>query len=77
VGYLDTLIRNGSVRVGDVIYVNRSPGADPSSTNLAYGPHWFTYIGNGMFADQYGVRGAQAMANFVPGRKIDTIYHCF
>jgi hypothetical protein len=33
------------------------------------------YLGNGMFGDQYGTRNAAAMAAFVPGRKIDTIYH--
>jgi peptidoglycan hydrolase-like protein with peptidoglycan-binding domain len=77
IGYLNTLISNGTLHVGDVIYVNRHPGADPSSTNLAYGPHWFTYIGNGQFADQYGQRDANAMQSFVPGRVIDTIYHPF
>jgi peptidoglycan hydrolase-like protein with peptidoglycan-binding domain len=75
VANLDTLVRTGQVKVGDVIYVNKVPGADPSSSNLKYGPHWMVYLGNGMFGDQYGVRGAQAMAAFVPGRKIDTIYH--
>lgn len=75
VANLDALVRNGQVKVGDVIYVNRHPGADPSSSNLKYGPHWMVYLGNGMFGDQYGVRGARAMAAFVPGRKIDTIYH--
>jgi hypothetical protein len=70
--------QDGSLHVGDVIYVNKSPGADPSSTNLAYGPHWFVYMGNGKFADQYGIKqSAQEMDQFVPGRKIDTIYHCF
>jgi peptidoglycan hydrolase-like protein with peptidoglycan-binding domain len=77
VSHLDRLIDQGQVRPGDVIYVNRRPGADPSSTNLSYGPHWFVYVGNGNFADQYGVRDAVAMQNFVPGRKIDTIYHPF
>jgi hypothetical protein len=75
--HLDAMIDRGQVTPGDVIYVNRRPGADPSSTNLAYGPHWFVYMGNGRFADQYGVRDADAMAQFVPGRKIDTIYHPF
>lgn len=74
---LDSMINQGKLRTGDVVYVNRRPGADPSSTNLAFGPHWFVYIGNGKFADQYGVRGARAMQAFVPGRRIDTIYHPF
>jgi hypothetical protein len=73
--HLETMVANGQVRVGDIIYVNRRPGADPTSRNLAYGPHWMVYIGQGQFADQYGVRDAKAMAAFVPGRKIDTIYH--
>lgn len=77
VAALDEMVRNGQVREGDVIYVNRVPGADPSSRNLKYGPHWFVYIGQGIFADQYGERSAAAMANFVPGRKIDTIYRSF
>lgn len=72
--HLGTMASNGQLQPGDVIYVNRSPGADPSSTNLRYGPHWMVYLGRGQFADQYGVRDAQAMANFVPGRKIDLIF---
>ena len=72
--HIQPLVNNGQIVPGDVIYVNRSPGADPSSTNLRYGPHWFVYMGNNKFADQYGIRGAQAMADFVPGRKIDTIF---
>jgi hypothetical protein len=73
--HLEAMVANGQVRLGDIIYVNRRPGADPTSRNLAYGPHWMVYIGQGQFADQYGVRDAKAMAAFVPGRKIDTIYH--
>jgi len=73
--HLSALAANGHIKPGDVIYVNRRPGADPSSTNLRYGPHWFVYMGNNQYADQYGVRSANAMADFVPGRKIDTIYH--
>ncbi|MEB3196329.1 MAG: peptidoglycan-binding domain-containing protein [Candidatus Sericytochromatia bacterium] len=72
--YLSTLEARGLLRPGDVIYVNRSPGADPSSTNLAYGPHWFVYMGNNQYADQYGVRSAAGMAAFVPGRRIDEIH---
>ncbi|MEB3224106.1 MAG: peptidoglycan-binding domain-containing protein [Candidatus Sericytochromatia bacterium] len=75
--HLDHLVQSGQVRLGDVIYVNRKPGADPSSTNLAYGPHWFVYVGNGQYADQYGIRSAAAMAAFVPGRKIDEIFRTF
>jgi hypothetical protein len=76
--YLQTMAADGRLHVGDVIYTNYHPGADPSSLNLADGPHWFAYIGNGQFADQYGVKhGAAAMQSFVPGRKIDTIYRAF
>jgi hypothetical protein len=75
---LADMVKDGSLHVGDVIYVNRNPGTDPSSTNLANGPHWFVYMGNGKFADQYGVKQSAAeMDQFVPGRRIDTIYHCF
>lgn len=72
--HLGAMAARGELQAGDVIYVNRRPGADPSSTNLRYGPHWMVYLGRGQFADQYGVRDAQAMANFVPGRKIDLIF---
>jgi len=76
--YLATLAADGRLRVGDVVYSSSHPGADPSSLNLADGPHWFAYLGQGQFADQYGVKhGAAAMQQFVPGRKIDTIYHPF
>jgi hypothetical protein len=35
-------------------------------------------MGQGKFADQYGMKQSAAeMDQFVPGRKIDTIYHCF
>jgi hypothetical protein len=77
VAALEQLEASGQVRPGDVIYVNKAPGADPSSRNLRYGPHWFVYMGNGRYADQYGERSAAAMAAFVPGRKIDAIYHSF
>ena len=74
--YIDTLVQQGKIKVGDIVYVNRKPGADPSSTNLAYGPHWFVYVGNGQWADQYGIKASGgAMAAFVPGRYVDTIYH--
>jgi hypothetical protein len=75
--HLNELIDQGQLRPGDVIYSSRRPGADPSSRNLVYGPHWFVYIGDRQFADQYGTRDAEAMQAFVPGRKIDTIYHPF
>jgi hypothetical protein len=76
--YLAQMERDGRLHVGDVIYANIHPGADPSSTNMAYRPHWFVYIGNGQFADQYGIKGsAAAMQAFVSGRVIDTIYHTF
>jgi hypothetical protein len=76
-GSLSAMVQKGQIKVGDIIYCNYRPGADPTSTNLAYGPHWFVYIGKGQFADQYGVRSGAAMNAFVPGRKIDTIYRTF
>lgn len=77
IGSLDSMVKSGKINVGDVVYCCKAPGTDPASTNLANGPHWFTYIGNGKFADQYGVKTGAEMAQFVPGRKIDTVYHCF
>lgn len=74
---LGPAMRNGTLRVGDVVYANYKPGADPNSLNLAYGPHWFVYKGNGKFEDQYGVKSLAEMEAFVPNRKIDTIYHPF
>ncbi|HEY9721197.1 MAG TPA: hypothetical protein V6D47_04240 [Oscillatoriaceae cyanobacterium] len=74
---LRSAARSGKLKIGDVIYANRKPGADPSSTNLAYGPHWFVYKGNGKFQDQYGVKTLAEMEAFIPNRKIDTIYHPF
>ncbi|MDB5095670.1 MAG: hypothetical protein JWM80_91 [Cyanobacteria bacterium RYN_339] len=79
---LDQMAKDGKIKPGDVIYVNKSPGADPSSTKLQYGPHWFVYMGHGKFADQYHNRStggreksAAEMQQFVRGRVIDTIYH--
>lgn len=72
--YLGQMVKEGRVRVGDIVYINRKPGADPTSTILSYKPHWFVYIGNGKFADQFGERDAAAMDRSFSGRKIDTIY---
>jgi hypothetical protein len=72
--YLGQMVKEGRVRVGDIVYINRKPGADPTSTVLSYKPHWFVYIGNGKFADQFGERDAAAMDRGFSGRKIDTIY---
>jgi hypothetical protein len=72
--YLGTMIKDGRVKVGDIVYINRKPGADPTSTILSYKPHWFVYIGDGKFADQYGERDAAGMDRMFAGRKIDTIY---
>ncbi len=74
---LAKMVTDGKVRPGDVIYVNTSPGTDYSSTNLAYGPHWFVYMGEGKWADQYGVKSLKEMEQTVPGRQIDTIFHPF
>jgi hypothetical protein len=68
------MVKEGRVRVGDIVYINRKPGADPTSTILSYKPHWFVYIGNNKFADQFGERDAAAMDRAFAGRKIDTIY---
>ena len=72
--YLGQMVKDGRIKVGDIVYINRKPGADPTSTILSYKPHWFVYIGNGKFADQYGERDAAAMDRNFSGRKIDTIY---
>lgn len=77
VAYLDTLARNGTLKVGDLIYANRQPGADPSSNDLSLGPHWFIYAGQGQFIDQHGIKSAAEMARFLPGRQLDTIFHPF
>lgn len=75
--YLGRMTADGTLKPGMVVYVNRRPGADPSSTNLAYGPHWFTYMGHGLYRDQYSTKTLPEMEAFVPGRKIDTIYDPF
>lgn len=75
--HLAKLAASGDLRPGDVIYVSRRPGTDPSSTNLANGPHWFTFMGDGVYVDQYGKKSLAEMAAFVPGRVIDSIVHPF
>ncbi len=75
--HLKTMIDSGRLKPGDVIYANYRPGTDPSSTNLSNGPHWFTYMGDGKFIDQYGTKSLAEMDAFVPGRKIDAIVHPF
>lgn len=65
---------------GMVIYVNTQPGKDPTSTKMEYKPHWFTYLGKDKnnvprFADQYFLQASLSrMMQFLPGRKIDTVY---
>lgn len=75
--HLGTMIKQGTLRPGTVVYANRSPGADPMSTNLAYGPHWFIYMGQGVFADQYGKTDLAGMKATIPGRKLDEIFDPF
>ncbi|MEB3186705.1 MAG: lytic transglycosylase domain-containing protein [bacterium] len=75
--YLKTMIDEGRLKPGDVVYANYRPGTDPSSTNLGNGPHWFTYMGEGKFIDQYGTKSLAEMENFIPGRKIDAVVHPF
>lgn len=75
--YLKTMIDEGRLKPGDVVYANYRPGTDPSSTNLANGPHWFTYMGEGKFIDQYGTKSLAEMEQFIPGRKIDAVVHPF
>lgn len=72
--YLGQMAKDGRLQVGDIVYINNRPGADPTSTILSYKPHWFIYIGNGQFADQYGERDAAGMDRMFAGRKIDQIY---
>ncbi|MEB3299327.1 MAG: peptidoglycan-binding domain-containing protein [Candidatus Sericytochromatia bacterium] len=75
--HLGTMMGNGTLKTGMVVYANRSPGADPMSTNLAYGPHWFIYMGNGVFADQYGKTDLAGMKATIPGRKLDEVFDPF
>jgi len=77
VAHLQTMIEKGKLRPGDVIYANYRPGTDPQSLNLSNGPHWFTYLGHGKFADQYGIKNLKEMVAFIPGRKIDAVVHPF
>ena len=51
-------IENKALKPAMVVYINNSPGKDPSSTQIKYGPHWLVYIGKDhsgvdRFADQY------------------------
>lgn len=75
--HLGAMMRQGSLRPGMVVYANRSPGADPSSTNLAHGPHWFIYMGKGVFADQYGKTDLAGMKATIPGRMLDEVFDPF
>lgn len=71
-------IWDGTLQPGMVVYANVQPGADPSSLNMTYLPHWFTYLGkdeNGIdrFGDQYSSNAnLQAIENLIPGRVIDS-----
>ena len=81
---LEKAIANGELKPGMIIYANNRPGADPSSMNMAYKPHWFTYLGKDAsgvdrFSDQYatdfdlsGPRGIAA--TYGGSRVIDAFY---
>jgi hypothetical protein len=79
ISQLSTLVATGGVHVGDVLYATFVPGSDPMSMNPSSGRHWFTYIGDGKFADNSNktVQTAAEMNSFIPGRKIDAIFHPF
>jgi len=71
-------IWSGTLRPGMVVYANTSPGADPSSLNMRYLPHWFTYLGKDQhgidrFGDQYSANATlRDIENLIPGRVIDS-----
>ncbi len=81
---LKSAIDKGHLKPGMVIYCNNTPGADPSSMNMAYQPHWFTYLGKDSsgvprFSDQYatdfdlsGPRGIAA--TYGGSRRIDAFF---
>ena len=77
---LKSAIHSGILRPGMVVYANTRPGADPSSLNMRYSPHWFTYLGKDpggvdRFADQYRTNyTASEMEEFIPGRLIDSFF---
>ena len=78
ISQISKAIWDGTLRPGMVVYANVQPGADPSSTNMRYRPHWFTYLGkdhNGIdrFGDQYSSNAnLEDIENLIPGRVIDS-----
>lgn len=76
IGHLNKLIEIGKLKPGMVIYVSKRPGADENSVIMAYGPHWFTFLGKDekgipRFVDQYSTQQTvQSLTNMLPGRKI-------
>lgn len=86
VQHLDTMIKEGKLKPGSIIYMNKKPGKDWNSTKLSLKPHWITYLGvndKGVpeFVDQNGLgarmghdRTLDAVMKQYKGRKIDTIF---
>jgi hypothetical protein len=86
--YRDTSLRgqgfeafkNAGLRAGDVIYVNKVPGTDETSMNMANKPHWAVVIGNDsrgypIFSDNWGTFSTERFTTtFGRDRKIDAIY---
>lgn len=75
-------IRSGRIRVGDVIWTNRTPGQAANSKDWEKRHHhWMIYQGGGIFADNIqggrGRRTAQQMAadSYMAGTFIDRVYH--
>ena len=70
----------GKLRPGMAVYMDRTPGIDPSSVNRGNMPHWMTYLGKDAdgtlrFADQYAADWSlMELAQAYAPRVIDTIY---
>lgn len=57
---LSQALSNQDLKPAMIIYINNSPGTDPSSTIAKYSPHWLVYLGKDdtgvdRFGDQYSV----------------------
>jgi len=74
-------LADGTLRPGMVVYMNTAPGADRSSTNLSYRPHWMTYLGpdaDGIprFSDNFGTSYtvSDVISTYGP-RLLDTFFN--
>lgn len=72
-------LKNMNLQVGDVVYINKNPGTDPQSLNLANKPHWAVVVGtdnNGspIFSDNWGTFPADRFASAFAGRVVDEVY---